>query len=120
MAYEFTPQMDEISGFGGGYEACCRKMLKAGLEWCDTHPEADLRFKHFEDVYGLLIDDTDDAKALSTVVADSVKNDGGCTGAMHQAVITHIMVIRANGWDWYVAEMTKPHIDQEKQEEARS
>ena len=32
--------MDEVSGFGGKYEATVRSMIRAGLEWWDAHPTA--------------------------------------------------------------------------------
>ena len=39
MPYSFTPDMREISGFGGGYEQTCRNMLIAAVEWLDAHPD---------------------------------------------------------------------------------
>lgn len=105
MPYEFTPTMGEISGFGGGYEAACRAMLKAGMEWLDAHPSADPKFAGYKDVYGILTEENQDAKDLSEA---SVKASGGdCTGAMHQAVISTCLWIRKNGWDRYVEEMSK-------------
>ena len=102
--YTFTPEMGEISGFGGGYEQTCRNMLAAGLEWLDLHPNADPRFKEMKGVYGVLLDDNDDAKALSEAVTSV---DEGCTGAMHHAVIGTCLWIKKNGWGKYVEEMSK-------------
>lgn len=107
MAYDYTPEMGEISGFGGGYEARCRAMVKAGLEWFDAHPDADPKFHGFKDVYGLITEDNDHAKALSDAVTNAPGADG-CTGAMHQAAISHIFFVRKNGWDAYVKEMSEP------------
>ena len=45
--YTFTPDMNEISGFGGDYEACCRRMLSAALEWLDAHPKDKPEFGRF-------------------------------------------------------------------------
>ena len=103
--YEFTEEMGEISGFGGGYEQCCRNMLKAGLEWLDANPESDPQFHGFENVYGGICEDNDDAKALSKAVVDAADD---CTGAMHQAVVSKILWIKKNGWDKYVEAMSKP------------
>jgi hypothetical protein len=37
MAYvEWTPDMGEISGFGGSYEDGCRAMVKAGVEYIEN------------------------------------------------------------------------------------
>ena len=102
--YEFTPEMGEISGFGGGYEQTCRDMLKAGLEWFDKNPKADPKFKGFKNIYGLIMEDNDDAKALSKAVTDATDD---CTGAMHQAVISSIFYIKKKGWDEYVKQMSK-------------
>lgn len=102
--YTFTPAMSEISGFGGSYEQACRDMLVAALRWLDAHPEADPKFSGYEGVYGVITEDNDDAKALSTA-ATAVCDD--CTGAMHHAVISAALWIRKNGWAVYVAAMAR-------------
>jgi hypothetical protein len=104
--YVFTPEMGEISGFGGGYEEMCRTMLRAGMEWLDAHPEADPHFKGYQNVFGVTLDENADAKALSDAVV--APTNGDCTGAMHQAVITACLFIRKNGWDEYVRQMSAP------------
>lgn len=94
--YEWVEGMGEISGFGtmgeGGqrYEEACSKMLLAGLLWLDEHPTADPQFKGFEGVFGVLLDDNDDAKALSKAVTAPVPD---CSGAMHQAAIQHCLFV---------------------------
>jgi len=108
--YVFEEDMAEISGLGGGYEQNCRKMLKAGLEYMDEHPECEPIFKGHKGIYGVLSNDNEDAKKLSDVVI-SATND--CTGAMHQAVITTILWIRKNGWDDYVLAMKKAKKEKE-------
>lgn len=77
MAYEWEPGMGEISGFGGGYEECCRAMLKAALEWLDAHPTADPKFHGFKGVYGIAMEDNDDAKALSKAAVAAAESLGG-------------------------------------------
>jgi hypothetical protein len=104
--YEWQEGMGEISGFGGGYEETCRKMLFAGLKWLDDHPDADPKFHGYKGVYGILGDDNEDAKALSEAVIAGSGYD--CTGAMHQAVVGHCLFIRENGWDKYVKSMSGP------------
>ena len=106
--YVYTDDMREISGFGDGYEQCCRAMVVAGLEWLDAHPEAKPEFHGFRGIYGLLMEDNDDAKALSRVMVDAGDALGGATGAQHQATVLHVLQIREKGWDWYVAEMRQP------------
>lgn len=101
---EWVEGMGEISGFGGGYEAACRQMLRQGLKWFEEHPNADPQFHGFNGVFGLCMEDNEDAKSLSAAVCAGVDP----TGAMHQAVIGHLFAIRRMGWDAYVAEMSKP------------
>lgn len=102
--YEFTEQMGEISGFGGGYEGTCRKMLRVGLEWFDQNPDAKPEYIGYKNIYGIISEDNDDAKALTKVIVDA--SGGDCTGAMHQAVIGSILWIHKNGWEKYVEEMS--------------
>lgn len=104
--YEFTPEMGEISGFGGGYEAACRAMLKSGAEFWDAQPEGfDPKYQGMEGVYGLILDHNEDAKKLDeAIIAGS---GGDATGAMHHAVVSHLFFIRKNGWEAYCAEMSK-------------
>ena len=104
--YSFTPDMGEISGFGGGYEQTCRNMLIAAVERLDAHPEADPQFHGFKGIYGVIQEDNEDAKALSKIVVGA--SGGDCTGAMHQAVISSALYIKKNGWEKYKAEMTHP------------
>ena len=104
MKYRHTPEMGEISGFGGGYEEGCQDMLEAGCEWLAEHKDADLKMHTYQDIYGILEPDSDDAKELSRVVGNAC---GECTGAMHQAVMTRLHYIAGNGWDKYAAELSK-------------
>ena len=62
---EYTKDMGEISGFGGGYEEACRKMVLAGLDWFDANPDADPQFHGYEGIYGIITEDNDDAKVRS-------------------------------------------------------
>jgi len=106
--YRFNDDMQEISGFGGNYEACCRRMLAAALEWLDANPQADPQFSGYKNIYGVINEDNEDAKALSRAALDGA-GEYGPSGAQHQAVITTALWIKANGW-WpaYVKQMTHP------------
>lgn len=103
--YVYTDDMGEISGFGGGYEDTCRKMVIAGVEWFDAHPEAKPQFHTYKNIYGVCSEDNDDAKQLTKAVIDVTNGD--CTGAMHQAAIARILWIRTNGWEKYCVECRK-------------
>lgn len=104
--YEYTDDMGEISGFGGDYEAACKAMVLAGLEWLDSHPNADPVFHGIKNVFGLIMEDNDDAKSLTEAMAKvpELKGDGP-TGAMMQAAVGHAMFIKVNGWAKYSQEM---------------
>jgi hypothetical protein len=109
---KLTPDMGEISGFGGSYEAGCIAMVEAGIAWMDEHPEADPHFHGLQGVYGLCLEDNDDAKALSEVITHApmphpvtglltTVEEFGVTGAMHQACIGHVMAYKRLGWEEY-------------------
>lgn len=95
LGFEWTDDMDEISGFGGGYERTCRAMVSAGCNWLSEHSEADPQFHGFKGIYGIIQEDNEDAKKLSAVVMEA--SGGDCTGAMHQACIGHVMAWRRMG-----------------------
>lgn len=107
MKYKFTQAMREISGFGGKYEKACRKMVLAGVKWLDAHPDTDPKFHGFKNVYGIIAEDNDDAKALSEAVVSACDDH---SGAMHTATIAHVLHIKNVGWDNYVREMKKKTI----------
>lgn len=119
--YDFTEHMQEISGFGGSYEAGCRAMVKAGMTFIDSQSDINPQFKGYKNVYGLIVEDNDDAKALTEAIMDAPFVDPetekqttigeyGATGAMHQAAITHCLYIMKHGWDKYVAEMSQKEV----------
>jgi len=101
--YQYTEDMGEISGFGGGYEQACRDMVLAGLKWLEENPDADPKFQGYKNVFGLILDDNDDAKALTKVMLAACKE--GATGAMHHASVSHVMFISKNGWEEYCKKM---------------
>jgi hypothetical protein len=97
--YQWTDDMREISGFGGGYEATCRAMVSAGMEWFDTHPDANPEFHTYQNITGLCMEDNKDAKDLSEAIVAVTAGD--CTGAMHEYSIWHILKAHREGWSEY-------------------
>lgn len=101
--YQFTDDMHEISGFGGDYEECCRRMLGAALRWLDDHPKADPKFGPFGQ------EENADAKALSAAALQAAEEMGyGASGAQHGAAISHALWVRKYGWAAYVREKAHP------------
>jgi len=109
--YEFTDDMVEISGFGGAYEDTCRAMVRAGCEWWDAHPGADPQFHGFRGLYGLLMEDNQDAQDLSAAMLAAANHDA--TGAMHQATAGHVLHIHRVGWAQYVEESRQRRRDED-------
>lgn len=105
--FEWTEDMHEISGFGGGYERTCRAMVSAGCKWLTENPAVDPQFRGWKGVYGIIAEDNEDAKGLSKAVLDAAGGD--CTGAMHQASISHVLAWKRLGsWSAYQSEMRRP------------
>lgn len=117
--FRHSPDMGEISGFGGGYESACQDMLEAGARWLHERAKrdqkTDLQMHGYTNVYGILVADSDDAKALEKVVVDAAP---GCSGAMHQAVMSRLLYIAKNGWPAYCAELRKREADEESTQPA--
>lgn len=90
-----------ISGFGSGYERACQLALRAGIKWLEAHPDFKFNVKTYKGVYGIAelvtagVKEYEDlAKELDKVMMDAVDND--MTGAMHQAIISHLKYIHEN------------------------
>ena len=94
----------DISGFGGGYEAGCQKMLINGLKFLNEHPNFDWSaYKQYRGVFGLTIAESSEAKELDDAVCQDVEP----SGAMHSAVISHLAHINKHGYDAWLAEAEK-------------
>ena len=110
----YTEEMGEISGFGGGYEKTCRKMVLAGVEWLEKNPTANPQFHGFNGIYGVIIGDNQDAKNLTAAVLKGGGDD--ITGAMHQAAISHIFAVKRHGWPEYCRQMKARKVGCDKPE----
>lgn len=107
IEYKHTPDMGEISGFGGGYEAACQDMLSAGVNWIVQKKIGgnDVQAHTFQGIYGLIMPDNDVAIELEKVLVEAAHGD--CTGAMMQAVMQRCIYISKHSWDEYCAELRK-------------
>lgn len=116
--YRHTSDMGEISGFGGGYEDCCQRMLHAAVTWLlHEKPRSDPKFHSYKDIYGVMIEDNDDAKELSRISCDAATENGkhpenGASGAQHQTVISRALFIKANSWEEYCRRLKDLHSDE--------
>lgn len=136
---EWTADMGEISGFGGGYEAACRAMVKAAVEYWEeqdrlenapelqmarasgTQKHFDPLYRGFKGVFGLMESDNADAKALDEAMMNATLADGvtvreaGPTGAMHQAAVSHVFAFRKLGPDEYRKQLRAREIDEARE-----
>lgn len=97
----------DISGMSGGYERGCQLMLRAGIKFLKEHPDFHFDYQSFKNVYGLCWSDTPWGKQLDKVLMDAVEKEGGCTGAMHQAVIGHLQYIHRHGYKKWLEQFPK-------------
>lgn len=114
---EFTEDMNEVSGFGGFYERCCRAGVCAGAAWVLTHRRARPVFDGVPDVLGLIVPSNDEARELQGAIDTAlVTRDDGTkvplgeelTALQFYAIVHHVFFIAANGWRKYVDYMTEP------------
>lgn len=88
---DFTDDMQELSGFGGGYEAACRRMMFASLAYLrgnDIVLDPDLPLPGH-------------VREGMETAALSVEPD--CSGAMMGAAVSHAASIHVRGWEAYAA-----------------
>lgn len=94
----------DISGMGGSYEAGCQLMLLRGLKYLKEHPDFDFSaYRSYKNVYGICEGKGGKAKELDEVIMKGVEP----SGAMHQAVISHLAYIHKHGHDVWIAKATK-------------
>lgn len=97
----------DISGYGGGYEATCQAMLFAGIDWLKKHPDFTFDgYGFYEGIFGYVkVPNTPEAKELEAVLNDAVNSEG--TGAMHQAVIEHLIDVKDLGYEGWLERYEK-------------
>ena len=98
-----TKQTVDISGFGGGYEDMCQRMLWRGVEYLnEVQPPVDMwnNAKQYENVTGIMMVEGDDLKNLEKAILFDSED---CTGAMHQAVMNHLAFIHKHSIDEWLA-----------------
>jgi len=96
----------EISGFGGGYEAACRRMAKAGVMWLRSHEGEREKWKKEREEF-----ERETGKKWTPRMTNSSQLDfenailsvcEDCTGAMFGCARFHALLIFDKGWDGYV------------------
>ena len=95
----------DISGMSGSYEWGCQMMLKAGLKFLKEHPDFHFDYQQYNGVAGIAFTDTPWGKELDKVLDEASGHNS--TGAMHQAVINHLMFIHKNGYEEWLKQVPK-------------
>lgn len=108
MKYTHTPDMGGITFFGGEYEACCQRMLNAGVQWVLKNQHKNPEYRDYEVIRGICISNNQDAQALDRALVSGSKKDlpAGC---MHQGVVDRVLYIKQHGWEVYCKEMRKKY-----------
>ena len=86
-----------ISGFGGGYEDMCQRMLWRGVAYlAERQPPVEMwaGAHAYENIYGVMSTEGEELKALEAAI---IKDGDDVTGAMHQAVMSHLAYIHKHG-----------------------
>src|ERR1043166_3786988 len=103
-----TRETFSLSGFGGGYELQCQKMLWRGVRHLETvAPPLEMwkNAKSSPQIYGVVLTEGADLEALEQAII--LKGDDA-TGAMHHCVMEHLCYIHRNGLEKWAAEL-RPH-----------
>jgi hypothetical protein len=107
QVWKHTPDMGEISGFGGSYEAACQQMLHQGVEYLihlgEREPDFDVNT--YPGIFGIAELTGSDAEGLDAAVCADVDP----SGAMHHAVVLRLRFIAKNGWNSYCQELRESH-----------
>lgn len=86
----------DISGMGGRYEAACQGMLRNGIEFIRGKPLSIWKGTHsYKNIYGILITESPELKKLEKIWIEKYEP----SGAMHQAVMSHLRYIHEHGYE---------------------
>lgn len=96
----------DISGMSGSYEWGCQIMLREGIKFLKEHPDFHFDYQQYRGIYGVATTNTPWGKMLDKAITDVVK-EYGSTGAMHQAVINHLMDIHKEGYEGWLNRFPK-------------
>jgi len=85
----------DISGFGGAYENACQRMLTIGLEWIKDKPiDIWKEVWGYKNIFGMM-HTPEEFRDLEEKWIKEVAP----SGAMHQAVLSHLYYIHKFGYD---------------------
>lgn len=94
----------DISGFGGGYESTCQKMIWQAVKYLVENKPKDLTSKQSKSITGVCINEGKDGEAFDEAMMNGID---GATGAMHQYATNHARFIYEKGYDKWFEKMAK-------------
>lgn len=100
-------QTIDISGMGGGYEDQCQRMLWRGvahLAEAKPPPKMWKQATTYQGIYGIMMTEGDALKALEAAI---IQPGDDATGAMHQAVMSHLAYIHRHGVEQWLQDAQK-------------
>lgn len=104
--------MAQISGFGGAYEEQCRKMVVAGIKFLDENSELDPHFSEHKYIHGVY-EENEDAEKLTQAMNQVTGNLA--SSIMMFACVNHVLLIKRQGWEYYVKFMRELKLKKMKQ-----
>jgi hypothetical protein len=103
--YQYTDKCRKMFCYGQVYEDACRRMVIAGMEWLDEHPDADIKIDTYNRIFDMTVPMADDIKKLEDVMSASA--ECGNAGNVIQDTVNHVLYARKIGWDAYIREWEK-------------
>jgi hypothetical protein len=101
--YEWTDEMDEISGFGGEYEESCRQMVTAGLKWLERNDGPATEFSMGDNVFARIDEEAEATDELRTHMASAVDMDP--SPSMLHLCVKHTLYAHEIGFEAYVTRL---------------
>jgi len=127
--FTWIPEMGEISGFGGGYEDACRRMMQAGVTYREQTPVDVAALAVLVTLPRATEEGSEDeavaaqravGKAAYARLQDAVAAaEDGCSGAMVGASSQHAWIVFSQGWAVYVAKMIESAARDKAEEPTR-
>lgn len=114
----FSHEMREVSGFGGGYEEACRRMVLAGVEHLSTWQGDAPKVGESDVIVGVHMNQNDAAQALEDAMVKAGGDD--LSGAMVQFSIRHARRAHHIGWYKYVEESVALQAKEDRDESPES
>lgn|SRR6185503_5283203 len=90
------------SSMGADYETAMRRMLIAGIDYINQHPDCVPVFKEYNHIFGHIDDLNSDAQKLYNVVLAAEPN---CSSAQMQEIMGYLTYIVQLGWEKFVEMM---------------